>query len=245
MTKLFANFPKTRIDLPDRYKEIYSEHYKINREGKTPATSLSMLMEAWMHHKIAEDVHKTKTKTTLEIGAGTLNHLGYENSAQYDIVEPFRELYISSPYISRINNVYADINHIEETKRYDRIISIATFEHILNLPEVVYKSCKLLEKDGVLRVAIPNEGKFIWKLGWKLTTGIEYKLKYRLDYGLLMKYEHVNTADEIEEILKFFYEDVKCFFSGLIKPFSFYRCFICSSPNLHNLHQYELILSDS
>lgn len=244
MIKLFANFPKTRIALPDSYKEIYNKHYKVNREGKTLATSLSMFMESWMHQKIAKDVHQIKNKTTLEIGAGTLNHLKYETAILYDIVEPFQKLYENSPYIKLINNIYQDISHIEETKKYDRIISIATFEHILNLPEVIYKTCKLLDKNGTLRVAIPNEGAFIWKLGWKLTTGIEYKLKYGLDYSLLMKHEHVNTATEIEDILRFFYKDVKGSYSTFLKPFSFYCFFTCSSPDAHNLQQYKVAFPD-
>jgi hypothetical protein len=244
MKKLFANFPKKRINLPDKYKEIYHKHYKLNREGKTLATSASAFMESWMHRKTAKDVCKHEKKSTLEIGAGTLNHLKYEVPEHYDIVEPFFELFENSTHYNLIDNIYTDINQIEEIKKYDRIISIATFEHITDLPFVVYKTCKLLEKNGTLRVAIPNEGSLIWELGWKVTTGFEYKLKYGLDYSQLMKYEHVNTADEIEDVLKFFYQNVECSFSGLIKSLSFYRFFICSFPDTQNVNKYLSELTD-
>jgi hypothetical protein len=79
----------------------------------------------------------------LEIGAGTLNQLKYEKKAIYDIVEPFEILYENSPELNRINKIYRDISEINDEK-YDRIISCACFEHILNLPEVVAKSCILL-----------------------------------------------------------------------------------------------------
>ena len=58
----------------------------------------------------------------------------------------------------------------------------------------------LLKPQGQLRVAIPSEGTILWKLGWKMTTGVEFKWKYGLDYGTLMRYEHVNNAQEIENI---------------------------------------------
>lgn len=242
--KLFDNFPKKRTKLPKEYQDIYAEYYKKNRGGNTFASSFSQQMEAWMHKRVASDVGNNQNKSTLEIGAGTLNQLKYENTRPYDIIEPFNELFEKSPYKQFINNIYADINEISDENKYDRITSIATFEHILNLPDVISKTCILLKEDGLLRVAIPNEGSFCWKMGWKLTTGLEYKIKYNLDYGLLMKYEHVNTADEIDQILNFFYKDVKCTYLGISKQIAFYRFYVCSSPNTENNLNYKSIINN-
>ena len=41
--------------------------------------------------------------------------------------------------------------------------------------------------------------------GWKMTTGLEFRLKHGLDYGLIMQHEHVNTAVEIEQVLEYFF----------------------------------------
>jgi hypothetical protein len=229
---LFDKFPKQRIDLPDDYRRIYASHYASNRNGETSAASLSQRMEMWMHRKVAKDVLTCRNKSTLEIGAGTLNQLLYEKTSPYDIVEPFKELYEGSPLLNLVNDIYSDIEDIPADKRYDRITSIATFEHILNLPSVVARTCLIIKNEGVLRVAIPNEGTFLWKLGWKLTTGLEFRLKYNIDYGLLMKYEHVNSAREIEEVLKYFYNNVKGFWFGISKGFAFYRFYECSLPNI-------------
>lgn len=68
--------------------------------------------------------------------------------------------------------------------------------------------------------SIPSEGTFLWKLGWKMTTGLEFKINYNLDYGKLMKYEHVNTAEEIEQILEYFFSEVSCKVFGLSKEIS-------------------------
>ena len=121
---------------------------------------------------------------------------------------------------------------------YDRITSVATFEHICNLLEVVARCGLLLADKGVMRVAIPSEGTFLWTLGWKLTTGLELKIKHGLDYGLLMKHEHVNTAKEIEEVLEFFFEDIECNIFGLSKTISLYEFYTCSNPRSKKCREY-------
>ncbi|HAQ18200.1 MAG TPA: methyltransferase type 12 [Prolixibacteraceae bacterium] len=235
---MFENYPKVRTELPPGFQKIYAEHYKKNREGETSASSVAQKMEGWMHRKIAEDVKGISDKVTLEIGAGTLNQLNYEETSPYDIIEPFTELYINSKFRNRINRVYKDIDEVDELNKYDRITSIATFEHITDLPKVVAKTCIHLNNPGTLRVSIPNEGTFLWKLGYKLTTGIEFKIKYGLDYSILMNYEHVNTAGEIEQILSYFYENVKCSCFGLNKRIAFYRFYECSKPKIELAKEY-------
>ena len=173
------------------------------------------------------------------MGAGTLNQLKYEPSVfTYDIVEPFKDLYKDSPLIKRIRNVYSDISYVPSYYRYDRITSIATLEHVCNMPELVALCGLLLAQTGVFRASIPSEGTFLWTLGWKLTTGLEFKLKHGLDYGLLLKHEHVNTAKEIEEVLEYFFKNVKCEVFGLNKAVSFYRFYECSNPRLEKCSEF-------
>lgn len=236
--KIFEKYPKTRKPLPEDYQNIYANYYKHNREGETSASFFAQKAEAWLHKKVAKDVRNVDNKSTLEIGAGTLNQLKYEQTRPYDIVEPFTELFQNSKFLTRVNTIYTDVNEIGNDKKYDRITTIATFEHILNLPEVVAKTCLLLNQDGVLRVSIPNEGTFLWTLGWKFSTGLEFKLKYGLDYGVLMRYEHANTADEIEMVLKYFYKKTSCSVFGLSKKIALYRYYECKTPNVALANEY-------
>lgn len=235
---MFDDFPKKRPPLPEVYQRIYASHYKKNRGGKTVATFLSQKMESWLHKKVAADCKEGDPKSTLEIGAGTLNQLEYEKNTPYDIIEPFSLLFESSPNLAKVRAIYDDIAKVPLANKYDRIISIATFEHIEDLPKVVALSGILLNNGGTLRISIPNEGTFLWTLSWKLTTGIEYRLKYGLDYGILMKYEHVNTADQIEEVLNFFFGSVKCSCFGLSKKFAFYRFYECRDPRIKEIKNY-------
>lgn len=239
MDNILDSFPKVRRPLPPEFEAVYARHYKENREGKSQAAGLAQKLESWMHRKVAADVDNGPPKSTLEIGAGTLNHLPYENSSQhYDIVEPFRYLFESSPFGPQIRNVYDDLADIPAESSYDRIISIAAFEHICSLPDVVAKSGLLLNEGGCLRVGIPSEGTILWKLGYTLTTGLEFRRRYNLDYSVLMKHEHVNTAREIELVLRAFFSKVDVSVFGIAKFLSFYQFYICREASLDKCREY-------
>ena len=242
---MLSDFPKTRPPLPQEIVDIYATHYKKNRGGDTIASSLSQRMEAFMHRSVAADTHNISCeRSTLEIGAGTLNQLQYETKiGPYDIVEPFVSLFEDSPNLSKIRNVFSDTNNIPRTNRYDRITSIAAFEHICNLPEVVARCALMLNENGNLRVSIPSEGTLLWSLGWKLTTGLEFRLKYNLDYGLLMKHEHVNTAAQVELVLRYFFNDVAGRYFGIGRRLSLYQTYVCQSPRIDNCYEYLESLS--
>jgi hypothetical protein len=238
LQQIIDTFPRKRSVLPEKYQKVYTTHYKSNREGDTSAASLAQKMEAWMHKKVAADLIKDNSSIeTLEIGAGTLNQLKYEPNTTYDIIEPFKELFENSKELKKINTIYSDIRKIEN-KKYDRITSIATFEHITDLPFVVAKSCKLLKEQGTLRVAIPNEGTLLWKMGWMFTTGLEFKLKYNLKYSTLLYHEHVNNADDIESILNYFFSNIECNVLGIHKKIGFYRYYECKNPKIDIANSY-------
>ena len=235
---MFSQFPKKRTPLPPEYAAIYLQHYRNSREGKSQILGLAQRAERWMHHKVAADAAGSP-KATLELGAGNLNQLPYEpHSHPYDIVEPFRELFEASPLVSRIRNVYADIAKIPTTNRYDRITSVAVLEHVENLPELVARAGQLLAQGGSFRAGIPSEGTILWRLGWQMTTALDFRARYNLDYKVLMRYEHVNTAAEIEEVLRYFFNVTQRRVLGLVRSLSFYQFFACSHPDLDRCRSY-------
>lgn len=232
-TVVFADYPKVREPLSPELAEIYTSQYLENRNGGSTATSLAQRMEQWMHRKVSADLASLDDPRTLEIGAGTLNHLDYEPGlTTYDIVEPFHELYRSSTSIGRVRKTYDDIAEVPAEETFDRIVSIATFEHVCNLPEVVAQAGLLLADNGSLRVAIPSEGAFLWTMAWKCTTGLEFRLRTGLDYGELMAFEHVNTAAEIEAVLRHFFGTVERSLFGPSRALSFYQFFECRDPEV-------------
>jgi hypothetical protein len=229
--KLFEAYPKSRRELPAAYKAIYEKAYAENRKGETGATSLAQRMERWLHKAVSKD--SSASKTTLELGAGTLNQLPYEPAAKiYDIVEPMAFLYEESPHRYRINEAFKALDDIPGSRRYDRITSCAVLEHVCDLPDLVARSALLLAPDGSFRASVPSEGGLLWTTAWKCTTGLEFRLRYRLDYGVLMSHEHVNTAAEIEDVVRFFFQRMAVRSLGVGRQFSFYRFIEASEPNL-------------
>lgn len=244
MSAPFQQFPKVRPELPDDIAGIYERHYRENRSGGSPAASIASKMESWLHKKVASDVVHPSVEpvSTLEIGAGTLNQLDYELLAgDYDIVEPFKRLFERSPNLNRLRHVFADIREIPLRPTYDRITAIAAFEHLCDLPEVVARAGILLKPGGVLRVSIPSEGTLLWTLGWKLTTGLEFRLRYSADYSQLMRHEHVNTAREVEEVLTYFFATHNVSVLGLCRALSFYQYHECGHPDLAKCRGYVQI----
>lgn len=230
---MFDQYPKKRSVLVGKYAELYKTHFNENRQGATRATTLSSKLESWMHRQVASDVMGFEPKLkTLEIGAGGLNQVPYEPYlGHYDIVEPYQDLLKDNPYMEKVKNFYNDVMDISNQQQYDRIISIAVLEHLTELPHIVAKCGLLLNDSGTFRSGVPNEGTCLWKLGYSLTTGVEFRLRHKLDYEVIMRHEHVNTADEIDKVLNYFFEDVKCRVLGLSKTFAFYRFYDCRRPN--------------
>jgi SAM-dependent methyltransferase len=235
-----APFPKARPPLPPEYQAIYVEQYKTNRTGETTAASLAQRLERWLHRQVARDVVAGGARATLELGAGTLNQLPFEpEGAPYDVVEPFAELYRGSPLRSRVRDIFADIRDVPPERRYQRVTSVAMMEHAGDLPFVIARAARLLEPGGVFRAAIPAEGGLLWGLGWRLTTGLEFRLRRGLDYGVMMRHEHLNTAAEIEALSRLMFRRLKITSFGLGRHLSLYRFIEARDPRLDTAEAWE------
>jgi hypothetical protein len=204
---LLTGFPKSRPALSPRHREIYVREYQRNRERHGFFEKLSRQAEGWMHRRVAA---RCGVGATLELGAGTLNHLTYEAPGPaYDIVEPFEDLFASSPLLSGVRQIYSNQADIGSTVAYSRIISIAVLEHMTDLPKELATAGLLLAPEGLFQAAIPSEGGTLWWLGWRCTTGLGYWLRNRLDYGVVMRHEHVNSAAEIIALVRYLFADVR------------------------------------
>ncbi len=209
MPALLNSYPRKRPPLPPAHQAIYVKHLRDNRLGSRPLQSLVLRLESWMHRQIAARQPPSRN-SILEIGAGTLNHVPYESHGEsYDVVEPFRELYEDSPWRNRVSAIYAGIREVPGENRYDRILSVATLEHLTDLPEVVARSALLLTPGGIFQAGIPTEGGFLWGAAWRCTTALSFRLHTGLDYKSMMQHEHVNNASEILTVLGCFFASVQ------------------------------------
>ena len=203
--KLFGNFPKMRPPLTSAHKKVYETEYKLNREGKSPVEWLGKKLEAWMHYQVSN----RQGSATLELGAGNLNHLAFEKILIRMMSLNHLGIVQLRSRTKDINQFYEFIKDVPTKNKYDRIISCAVLEHMTDLPREVAHSGLLLSKNGVFQAGIPSEGGMLWGLAWRCTTAISYWLRNKISYKTVMEYEHVNDADEIIQIVEFFFEDVK------------------------------------
>jgi SAM-dependent methyltransferase len=203
--RLLRTYPRSRPPLSAAHQASYVEHYRANRSGEG-ISRIVVPLEAWMHRQVV----RRPAETILEIGAGNLNHVPYHRGVKaYDAVEPFRELWEDSPHRSSVRTIFGDIAEIPEQASYDLVLSIAVLEHLTDLPFLLARSALLLREGGCLCAGFPSEGGFLWGLAWRSTTGIAYRLKRGLDYGAIMRHEHVNSAREILLLLSYFFAEVE------------------------------------
>jgi len=230
--ELIATYPRPRPPLPAELAERFVEEYRANRNGEHAVNSVVAKLEGWMHRQIADSA---ASGSILELGAGTLNHVPYEHHAtRYDVIEPFEELWSDSPHRQRVHAILRDIDDVDNGLLYDRVISVAVLEHLTDLPRVVAKCAQHLAPAGRFQAGIPSEGGLGWWLGWNVVTGPVFRLRTGLPYAALMRHEHVNTANEIEAIVRYLFEKVQIRRFPL--PFihgSFYTYLDARRPNLH------------
>jgi SAM-dependent methyltransferase len=244
LESLLSTYPRSRPALPSEQQASYVEHYRANRAGKQGLSRIVVQLESWMHRRVSEGV---TGGNLLEIGAGNLNHVPYlPEACTYDAVEPFQELLQDSPYRSRVRRVYTSLQEIPLSGSYDCIFSVAVLEHLTDLPFILARAGLLLCEGGMFRAGFPSEGGLLWGLAWRFTTGIEYRLRRGLDYGNIMRHEHLNTASEILTLLDYFYQRVEV--SRFPLPFehlSFYTTAIAGAPRLDRCESFNALRTES
>lgn len=159
---------------------------------------------------------------TLEIGAGTGEHLAYERLTKeqeenYTAVD-IRENMISA-LRSRFPHIRAIVGDCQERLEFedgyfDRILAIHVLEHLPNLPKAVKEMHRLCDKKrGVLSIVIPCEGGVAYTLARKISAQRIFEKRYKQSYRWLIEREHINLPDEIfEELLPYFNQVATNFF---------------------------------
>lgn len=242
INSILNKYPKKKSKLSKSLQKIYKLEYKLNRNN-----TIVSFFEKWLHLSIKK--LKKKKQKTLEIGAGTLNHLKYEKLSSkknhiYDVVEPKKFLFHGNINKKKINKFYSNYEKAPNFF-YDRIISSATLEHMTDLPKFLALSSFKLNKKGFQSHSIPCEGCFVWHFANRYIMGFFFKMRTGFDYNKLMQHEHVNNFNEIYELIKYFYQSVKIKYSYPLyfnRHTSFYANITFFKPRILRCKKYLLKL---
>jgi ubiquinone/menaquinone biosynthesis C-methylase UbiE len=173
-------------------------------------------------------------RRTLEIGAGTGEHLDYEKLTieqedNYFAVD-IRENMIAALRL-RFPNIKAIVGDCQERLdfkdgNFDRILAIHVLEHLPNLPLAVKEMHRLCEKKrGVLSIVIPCEGSAAYLFARKISAQKIFEKRYKQSYQWFIEREHINLPDEIFEELSPFFKKTSCRFFPL--PINLQFCNLC------------------
>ena len=148
-----------------------------------------------------------KGSVTLEVGAGLGEHAKYEDlgNQEYYCLE-YREEFCKELRKVIFPPERVLCGDIQKTQKwdaatFDRIIAIHVLEHLLDLPAALAEISRLLKPGGVFDVVIPTEGGFAYSLARKISAERVFRKNFKMDYGPIIKNEHVSTYHEITEVL--------------------------------------------
>lgn len=186
------------------------------------------------NHKYVVKHAPSGFKNTLEIGAGSGEHMNYErlteeqtkNYVAVDIRENMiAELQRKFPAIQSIVGDCQERMDFEDG-HFDRILAIHVLEHLPNLPKAVAEMYRLCDKEkGVLSIVIPCEGSMAYTLARRISAQRIFEKRYKQPYKWFIEREHINLPNEIfAEVMEYFEVTSSTFFP-LIIPAKF--CNLC------------------
>lgn len=171
---------------------------------------------------------------TLEIGAGTGEHLKYETlspaQAESYVAVDIRENIVNA-FKENHPNVRAIVGDCQERLEFedgyfDRILAIHVLEHLPNLPAAVREMHRLSDKkNGVLQIVIPCEGSLAHSLARRILAQRIFEKRYRQSYRWFIEREHINLPNEIFEELAVSYDRVSTTFFPI--PVKMQFCNLC------------------
>jgi SAM-dependent methyltransferase len=174
-------------------------------------------------------------RTTLEVGSGLGEHIGYEKltaeqEANYYANEfrPNMAAEISKRF-PRVKTVVGDCQKRMDFADgfFDRVIAVHVFEHLPDLPACIRECHRLLSKErGQLLIVIPTEGSPAYSLARKISAERVWNKRFGRGYEEFYQREHINLPPEIlGELAPYFTIEAKSFFPLPFLPMVF--CNLC------------------
>ncbi|UIJ71063.1 class I SAM-dependent methyltransferase [Aurantimonas sp. HBX-1] len=161
-------------------------------------------------------------KRTLEIGAGSGEHMNYEK-LDPEQTKNYVAVDIRQNMVAELRKKFPDIQSVVgdcqqhmgfPDNHFDRVLAIHVLEHLPNLPEAVKEMYRLCDKDiGTLSIVIPCEGSWAYSLARRISAQRIFEKRYHQSYRWFIEREHINLPDEIlSELSKYFTMESSTYF---------------------------------
>ena len=195
-------WPKQRPALSDRQQAILADWYAYWLTAALPRYGAIVRF----NHEYAARSAAPGLRT-LEIGAGTGEHLFHEalDQQEYHALEVRGDL--AGHLRSRFPNVRVMIGDCQERIDvadgfFDRVLAVHVLEHLTNLPKALQEVARVLRPGGSFSVVIPCEGGMAYRFGRHFSSKRLFEKRYGVSYEWMISYEHVNRAAEIIQELE-------------------------------------------
>lgn len=180
----------SKEDLDNYYEESYWEkhHQSTGLVNKTKDNSFDSRNKAI--YEWCKPFIKDENTKVLEIGAGyghTLAYIKQEANCKVEGIEPSKEGAYNAEKSYDIKTFNGFLEDFDTDQKYDVIILSHVFEHFFNPMEALDIIRKLIKKDGILFIEVPNllnPNPTKHKLGWFSKEHISYFSKDKLNYML-------------------------------------------------------------
>lgn len=208
LENIINKFPKKIKKLNKKQKLISDTFTQIWHEELRSRKKYN-LIESFNHNFSAKSkfTEKIKKIKTLELGAGIGAQLKYENlqNQEYycielrsNMIEELRKLN------KKVKIIKGDVQKKTNFKDnfFDRINVIHVLEHLPKLPDCINEVHRILKPSGIFQVVLPCDPGFLYSLGRRLSAKKIFEQKFKQNYDWFIKREHINSADEIIQLLK-------------------------------------------
>jgi SAM-dependent methyltransferase len=204
---MISKWPKTFPPLTSEQEEISSDFMKYWHEVLPAKYGI---VDEFNHNYVVRSAPK-HFRRTLEIGAGTGEHLKYENLTA-DQERNYVAVDIRENMVRALSQQHPNIKTIVGDCQkpldypdgyFDRILAIHVLEHLPSLPDAVRQIRRLCDtKDGHLSIVIPCEGSIAYGMARRISAQRIFEARYKQPYRWFIEREHINKPSEIFEELR-------------------------------------------
>lgn len=198
----------------ENYKATWVQLYNTLNYGSSLSNRLLNLS-----HSLAENtlVNKTHLRSIIEVGAGPGVHLEFVRHSfdEYFVTDLRRDMIrkakrkYASKREKRIFYIQENAAHLSfKNDRFDRLIAIHVLEHLQEPHEVLAEWARVVSSRGIITIVIPCDPGLLWRIGRHFGPR-RNAFKFGLEYDYWMAREHINSAYNIINLIRYYFDRVQ------------------------------------